>query len=128
MVINHLRNRLFTDTRTLPDSIGQLLECLQEAQYYELGALQRTIVSKLKQLTVVSPLVFLRFTPLISQTSRKTTTKKKQNKKEHTVKPSQRRNENLNLTVVIVFHLIKFVYIFFSCLFKGISSSVGVLI
>ncbi|XP_060565180.1 BTB/POZ domain-containing adapter for CUL3-mediated RhoA degradation protein 3-like [Ruditapes philippinarum] len=62
MVINHLRNRLFTDTRTLPDNIGQLLECLQEAQYYELGALQRTVVSKLEQLTVVSPLTFPRWT------------------------------------------------------------------
>ncbi|XP_053382296.1 uncharacterized protein LOC128549515 [Mercenaria mercenaria] len=56
-VLNHLRNRMYTDMRTLPNSISQLLECLQEAQYYALESLQRAVVAKLEQLTVVSPLV-----------------------------------------------------------------------
>ena len=62
LVINHLRNRLYTDTRTLPETTGKLLECLQEAQYYELASLQQAIVSKLEQLTVVSPLALPRWT------------------------------------------------------------------
>ena len=59
-VINHLRNGLYSDIRTLPDDVGQLTELLSEAQYYQMSSLIRVVISKLERLTIVTPFILSR--------------------------------------------------------------------